>query len=1024
MFSRIKLGKRLAIGFGAVLFLLTLVGFYATREMYRLADTNKMMYEHPFTVSNVVLRVDGDIVRIHRAMKDVALAEDTADIESARQVVDVLENKIISDFKIISARFLGDKALYQSAEKLFRDWKPIRDEVIELMRTGRKSQAADITKNKGASHVEKIIGAMEALNNFAQGKAIEFFDDTQESFQRGFSLTISFLIVAMVIGVLVTVFITLSVVRPIKEIVEVSDAIAGGDLTHQITYQATDEMGQMADSLRSMLKGVIGEGQSIKNGVPIPLWTVDRNLHLTFLNSASSRLLKTAPDKNPEQFLDEKLADVIKDKEGRVTSMVSESLESGQRVEEEIEFGSDIKPLYFRQVTSPLLDLDGAIIGAMGVGVDITEQKLVEEALRVSRDYLEKLTNSMWDVVFSVKMPERVIEWVNDSSRLMGYEPSECVGKDTAFFYSDKDDFLDFGHKLNNATAAGKDVFHSEQLLKRKSGETFPAEITVTFHKKNDEVVTVTSIVRDITERKLAEEALKKAHDELEQRVEERTAELTVANELLMDEISERKKSETALKRYEVLLERTQQISKVGGWEIDVETGTPSFTSEVFRIYEIDTADVPPVEEGMNYYVPEHRPVIAEAVDRAISQGEPYDLELRLITAKNNRRWVRTIGIPRQEDGKTVIVSGVIQDITERKRIEGALRESEERYRTVVQDQTAVISRFLKDGTLTFVNEVYCRFFQKSSEELIGKQWRPVAVPEDLPVFEEKLATMSVENPIVLIENRVVSGSGEIRWMQFVNRGFFDEERQLVEIQSVGHDITELKLAEEALKRSELTLRQVSSRRLDAFEDERKRIGLELHDGLAQTMSAIKIWAKSAAQKHIDKNNESKVAESLENVVSLSQRAIEELRRVSKNLHPAVLENLGILAAIDWLCEEIEPLDRNINITRQIDIIENEVPDSLKTVIFRVTQEALNNVFRHSKANLVRISLQKAEREIKLIIEDDGSGFEIGPQNLYKKTGHGLGLISMEERTKLAGGNFSIESQLLEGTMIKAVWPL
>jgi signal transduction histidine kinase len=283
---------------------------------------------------------------------------------------------------------------------------------------------------------------------------------------------------------------------------------------------------------------------------------------------------------------------------------------------------------------------------------------------------------------------------------------------------------------------------------------------------------------------------------------------------------------------------------------------------------------------------------------------------------------------------------------------------------------------------------------------------------------------MSVENPIVLIENRVVSGSGEIRWMQFVNRGFFDEEEQLIEIQSVGRDITELKLVEEALKISEMTLRQTSSRRLDAFEDERKRIGLELHDGLAQTMSAIKIWAKAAAQKHLNQNNEAKVAESLENVVSLSQRAIEELRRVSKNLHPAVLENLGLLAAIDWLCEETEQLDRSINITRQIDVIENEVPDSLKTVIFRVTQEALNNVFRHSKANLVRISLQKAEREIKLIIEDDGSGFESGPQNLYQKTGHGLGLISMEERTKLAGGTFSIESQLWEGTTIKAVWPL
>lgn len=84
MFSRIKLAKRLGIGFGAIIFLLTLVAFFSLLEMHRLANTNKMMYEHPFTVSNVVLRVDGDIVRIHRAMKDVVLAEDTADIDSAK----------------------------------------------------------------------------------------------------------------------------------------------------------------------------------------------------------------------------------------------------------------------------------------------------------------------------------------------------------------------------------------------------------------------------------------------------------------------------------------------------------------------------------------------------------------------------------------------------------------------------------------------------------------------------------------------------------------------------------------------------------------------------------------------------------------------------------------------------------------------------------------------------------------------------------------------------------------------------
>ena len=148
------------------------------------------------------------------------------------------------------------------------------------------------------------------------------------------------------------------------------------------------------------------------------------------------------------------------------------------------------------------------------------------------------------------------------------------------------------------------------------------------------------------------------------------------------------------------------------------------------------------------------------------------------------------------------------KEIDERKRIEEDLRSSEKRYRTVVEDQTEVISRFRVDGTFTFVNDVYCRFFGKSSKELLGKQWQPVAVSEDLAMIEEKLETLSEDNPIVIIENRVYSGSGEIRWMQFVNRGFWDNEGQLIEIQSVGRDINDRKLAEEALENAHKLLEQ------------------------------------------------------------------------------------------------------------------------------------------------------------------------------------------------------------------------
>jgi len=146
---------------------------------------------------------------------------------------------------------------------------------------------------------------------------------------------------------------------------------------------------------------------------------------------------------------------------------------------------------------------------------DITDRKRAEEELRKSRDYLERLTNSMWDAVFSVKMPERVIEWANDSFRLIGYDLEECIGRTTEFLYPDESEFLDFGNKLKNAIATGKDILHAEQSLKRKTGEVFPAEVTTTICREKGEVVRVTSIIRDITERKRTEEELKSSQEQL-----------------------------------------------------------------------------------------------------------------------------------------------------------------------------------------------------------------------------------------------------------------------------------------------------------------------------------------------------------------------------------------------------------------------------------------------------------------------------------------------------------------------------
>ncbi|WP_150046998.1 MULTISPECIES: PAS domain S-box protein [Methylomonas] len=162
--------------------------------------------------------------------------------------------------------------------------------------------------------------------------------------------------------------------------------------------------------------------------------------------------------------------------------------------------------------------------------------------------------------------------------------------------------------------------------------------------------------------------------------------------------------------------------------------------------------------------------------------------------------------------GEPDAIVGAIVDRTAWYRTARELQESESRYRSVVEDQIEVISRLLPDGTFLFVNDVYCRVFGKSADELVGNHcWQPIAHPDDLPMIEAKLREMSQDHPVVTIENRVFDGNGDVRWMQFVNRGFYGVDGVLKEIQSVGRDITKLKQVELNLRESEERLQRAQS---------------------------------------------------------------------------------------------------------------------------------------------------------------------------------------------------------------------
>jgi signal transduction histidine kinase len=251
-----------------------------------------------------------------------------------------------------------------------------------------------------------------------------------------------------------------------------------------------------------------------------------------------------------------------------------------------------------------------------------------------------------------------------------------------------------------------------------------------------------------------------------------------------------------------------------------------------------------------------------------------------------------------------------------------------------------------------------------------------------------------------------------------------NDSGQVVLLIFEGRDITERKAAEEALQQSEKQLRHLSTKLLKAQESERKRIAQELHDSIGQSLSAIKFSVESALNWIGDEDTcrLHPAFGALQAVVPMVQQTVEETRRIMTDLRPSILDDLGIVATLGWFIREFQKVYPNTHVEKRIEADDDEVPEALKIVIYRIVQEAFHNISKYSKAEYVDLCLSKSTRGIELFIEDNGIGFDIAEALAMKSPKSGLGIASMRERTELSGGVFNIQSTKGEGTTIHAQW--
>lgn len=352
------------------------------------------------------------------------------------------------------------------------------------------------------------------------------------------------------------------------------------------------------------------------------------------------------------------------------------------------------------------------------------------------------------------------------------------------------------------------------------------------------------------------------------------------------------------------------------------------------------------------------------------------------------------IDAERDSGGSIVGLVGVSADITERKR-------REERYRTVLEDQTELIARYRPDGILVYVNEIYCRFFGKTAAQLIGHSWQPVAHPDDVSLVEEKLAELSPSNPVVIIENRVYAADGCEHWMQFVNRGFFDTSGRLFELQSVGRDITARKQLEASLADYRTKLQELFEDSDRIRENQRKEIAREIHDQLGALHRSIGFRVDSLMHKTVDNPT---VQGELENIRRLVAQAHESTRAICTALRPPILDDLGLGPACKWYLDDWSAR-AGIKARGRFQPPIERLPEQLCSDLFRVFQELLTNVAKHSGATRVSVSLSHGNHGLRLRVSDNGIEFA-------SDTGaHKYGLLGVTERVARYGGQVAIKSE-------------
>ena len=720
---------------------------------------------------------------------------------------------------------------------------------------------------------------------------------------------------------------------------------------------------------------------------------------------------------------------------------------------------------------------------------DITEKKKAEEALKEKNNFIESVINASPDIIYIYDIEEQKNIYVNDGIQInLGYSDDEIkqMGNQVIPILMHPEDF---DYYIQNTypkyeTLKNKEIITHEYRMKNKNGNWhwLHSKESIFLRKPDGTPKQIFGITNDITERKKAEEEIARIYKEMDTALNRITdsvisvdsewrytflndAALTthpmgkdetmgkliwdvhpeLSESLFGNKFKEAIQTQTAVEfenyyapyniwvnikvypskdgltlYYENITERKKTEQTIKESEEKYRTLVEQASDAIFiadtagRFITVNTSacKLSQYSEKKLLQMSIHDFAVMEDIQREpfhfdeLKQGKTVITE-RVMKRKDNSVLNVEITAKLLSDGRLLTF---VRDITERKKAEQVIKESEERFSTIFKAAPGSMMLFsLPDGKTVEVNDNFSHITGYTREEAIGKNTGEFGMWADPTAREKYLALLEKKGIVTNFEADLNHKSGAI--LHGLVSGHIITIHEKKYLLGVFFDITERKKAEEEIANTTEQLRQLTAHLQTIREIERKRIAREIHDELGQQLTAIKMDVAWIDKKTADE--ESSVKNKLKNIITLLDGSNQSVRKILNELRPGVLDDYGLVDALEWQGRQFTETT-GIAIEFTSSQTEIKLPQEIVNCIFRVYQESLTNIMRYAQANKVLTSLSIKDESIILTVKDNGKGFDTAALQNKKS----FGILGMKERVLSLNGKFELISAKEQGTKI------